>query len=250
MLLTLDIGNTNIKSALFEDDRLTEFNVHSTVNNAVKYLEKFAFNESAICSVNPPVEKVLTDNIPVRTIKLFRANIQNKFNLRIKYDTPNSLGMDRVCSVVGALDIASKEKIFSKNQCIVTIDFGTATTINVVSPAREFLGGLIAPGIKTMLKSLNEKTAQLPSPELKNYEGIIGHSTNSSIISGVISATVGMIGETINQLSSESDQNLPLIFATGGNAKYVLQYLKYKVLFEEALVLKGLNVIYDLNKTQ
>ena len=248
MLLTLDIGNTNIKSALYESGRLTEFNVHSTVNNVVEHIEKITFNEVAICSVNPPVEKVLADNISVRTIKIFRASIQNKFNFKLNYKTPQTLGMDRVCSAVGALDIATKEKALSNNQYLVTVDLGTATTINVVSPTKEFLGGLIAPGMITMLNSLNEKTAQLPFPELNNYDGLIGNSTNASIISGVISATVGMIGETINQLGSENDQNLPLIFVTGGNAKYVLNYLKYKVLFEEALVLKGLKVIYDLNK--
>ncbi len=126
---------------------------------------------------------------------------------------------------------------------------GTATTINIVSPSQEFIGGLIAPGISTMLKSLNERTAQLPLPDLNNYNGLIGNSTDSSIISGVINATVGMIGETINHLSSASDQNMPIIFATGGNASYVLPHLRYKVFFEEALVLKGLKAIYDLNKT-
>lgn len=248
MLLTLDIGNTNIKTALFDGNHVSEFTAHSGVNEALKYIDKIKFNEAAICSVNPPVEKLLVDNISVKTIKIFRASIQNKFNFKVNYKTPQTLGVDRVCSAVGALDIASKKKILSENQYLLTVDFGTATTINIVSPAREFLGGLIAPGIKTMLYSLNEKTAQLPFPELKNYESLIGNSTDASIVSGVISATIGMIGETINHLSSESDQNLPLIFVSGGNAEYILQYLKYKFLFEEALVLKGLKVVYDLNK--
>ncbi len=135
-----------------------------------------------------------------------------------------------------------------KNQYLVTIDFGTATTINIVSPSREFIGGLIAPGISTMLKSLNEKTAQLPLPDLNSYKGVIGNSTDSSIISGVMTSTIGMITETINHLTEISNQNMPIIFATGGNAKHVLPYLKFKVLFDEALVLKGLKEIYDLNK--
>jgi type III pantothenate kinase len=248
MLLTLDIGNTNIKSALFDDQSLKEFIVHSDYDKVVEYLNKTTFIEAAICSVNPRVEKLLTDNISEKGIKLFRAGIQNKFNFEINYETPETLGMDRVCSAVGALEIATKDKLLSKNQFLVTIDFGTATTINIVSPHREFIGGLIAPGIVTMLKSLNEKTAQLPLPDLNNYKGLIGNSTNSSIISGVITSTVGMIGETINQLSAASDQIIPMIFATGGNARFILPHLKYKVLFEEALVLKGLKVIYDLNK--
>jgi type III pantothenate kinase len=248
MLLTLDIGNSNIKSALFEDERLTEFNVHATKDNAVEYLEKFTFNEAAICSVNPSVEKILIEYLSAKNISVFRTNIQNKFNFKICYETPESLGMDRVCSAVGASEIATREKLLKENQYIVTIDFGTATTINIVSPHREFIGGLIAPGITTMLKSLNEKTAQLPLTNLNSYKGFIGNSTQSSIISGVVNSTVGMISETINQLSIESNGFMPIIFATGGNANYILPHLKYEVLFKEALVLKGLKVIYDLNK--
>jgi len=248
MLLTLDIGNTNIKSALFDDDRLIEFTVHSDTDKVIEYLNKTAFTKAAICSVNSRVEKLLTDNISVKGIKLFRVSIKDKFNLKINYETPETLGMDRVCSAVGALEIATREKLLTNNQYLITIDFGTATTINIVSPTKEFIGGLIAPGITTMLKSLNEKTAQLPLPDLNNYNGLIGNSTHSSIISGVVNSTVGMIGETINHVITNSDHNMPIIFATGGNAGYILPHLKYKVLFEEALVLKGLKVIYDLNK--
>ena len=154
--------------------------------------------------------------------------------------------MDRVCSAVGALDISTREKIISENQFLITIDFGTATTINIVSPDRIFIGGLIAPGVNTMLKSLNEKTAQLPIPDEESYRGIIGNSTNSSIISGVVTSTTGMINETVSHLYDES-KVFPLVFATGGNARNILPYLKHKVFLEEALVLKGLKVIYDLN---
>jgi type III pantothenate kinase len=248
MLLTLDIGNTNIKSALFEDNSLNEFVVHPDSDKLFNYLTKSKFTEAAICSVNPLIEKILVDYFSAKHISVFRTNIQNKFNLKIKYDTPDSLGMDRVCSAVGALEIATREKLLMESQYLITIDFGTATTINIVSPNKEFIGGLIAPGISTMLKSLNERTAQLPLPDLNSYIGVIGRSTDTSIISGVVTSTIGMNNETVNHLSEVSYEILPLIFITGGNAKYILPHLKHKVLFEEALVLKGLNVIYKLNK--
>jgi type III pantothenate kinase len=248
MLLTLDIGNTNIKLALFEDDILIELIVHSDADKAINYLNKTMFSEAAICSVNPRVEKSLAEIISSKGIKVFRANIQNKFNFKINYETPETLGMDRVCSCACAIEKADKNELLDKNQYLVTIDFGTASTVNIVSPKREFIGGLIAPGITTMLKSLNERTAQLPLPDLNSYNGVIGNSTHSSMISGVLTSTLGMINETINHLSELSNQNMSILFATGGNAKHVLPHLKYKVLFEEALVLKGLKVIYDLNK--
>lgn len=249
MLLTLDIGNTNIKSALFENDKLIEFIVHPDTNKLFNYFGKSKITAAAICSVNPPVAKAMADYISAKGIKLFRASIGDKFNLKINYETPDTLGMDRVCSAVGALAIATREKLLTENQYLITIDLGTATTVNIVSPEKEFLGGLIAPGIFTMLKSLNEKTAQLPLPDLNTYKGLVGNSTHSSIISGVVNSTVGLISETINQLRIASNGFLLLIYATGGNAKYILPHLNYEVLFEEALVLKGLKVIYDLNKT-
>jgi type III pantothenate kinase len=247
MLLTIDIGNTNIKSAFFGNSLMKEFNVHPNTEKALEYLSKHKFEEAAICSVNPAVEKLIYDYICSKGISTFRISVQNKFNLKIKYRTPATLGMDRVCSVTGALDIAEKEKLLSIGQYLITIDFGTATTVNILSPDREFIGGLIAPGITTMLKSLNEKTANLPLPDLNDYKGLIGDSTNTSIISGVITATTGLINETIDKLSSENDKQLPVIFATGGNAGFIIPHLKYKVVFEEALVLKGLKVLYDLN---
>ena len=246
-LLTLDIGNTNIKSALFDGNKVSDFIVHSSVNDALKYLDEIKFKHAAICSVNHLFEEKLLSYFSQTGISAFRVNIYNKFNLTIRYETPNSLGTDRICSAVAALEIASKEKILSNNQYLMTIDFGTATTINIVSPAREFIGGLIAPGINTMLKSLNEKTAQLPVPNANSYTGLIGSSTNSSIISGIITSTIGMINETVNQLTYNSSTT-PLVYCTGGNARYILPHLKVKVSFEEILVLRGLKVIFELNK--
>ena len=247
MLLTLDIGNTNTKSALFSGDKLMDFTVHSKTDGAIEYINKTSFNEAAICSVNPEVQRKISDKISAKSASIFEANVQQKFNLSIKYETPDTLGMDRVCSAVSALEISTKEKVISENQFLITIDFGTATTINIVSPKRQLIGGLIAPGVNTMLNSLNEKTAQLPLPDLSSYVGLVGNSTDSSIISGVITATIGMINETVSQLKDDRNQKLPVIFITGGNSKFILPQLKYKVFFDEALVLKGLKIIYDLN---
>ncbi len=154
--------------------------------------------------------------------------------------------MDRVCSAVGALEIATKKNIISKDQFLITIDLGTATTINIVSPDKQFIGGLIAPGINTMLNSLNDETAQLPLTKAGSYKGLIGSSTNSSIMSGVITSTIGLINESVNYLYRES-KHFPLVFATGGNAKIIIPYLKHQLIYEESLVLRGLKVIYDLN---
>jgi len=98
------------------------------------------------------------------------------------------------------------------------------------------------------MKSLNEKTAQLPIPDLNSYDGLIGNSTNSSILSGVFTATLGMINATVNQLKDISAGLEPILFATGGNAEFILPHIKHKIIYEPALVLKGLKVIYELNR--
>lgn len=248
MLLALDIGNTNIKSALFEGDTILDFKVHSNPDTLKKYRDSISFTNVIICSVNQFSEKEILDEFNRKSITVFRPSINNKFNFEIAYKTPETLGIDRLCSAAGAFSISQKNKILSDDQFLLTIDFGTATTINIISPDKKFLGGLIAPGITTMLKSLNEKTAQLPLPELNSYQGIIGNSTNSSILSGVFTATIGMIKETMSYLTIIS-KAFPLIYATGGNAKYILSYLDEKIIFDEALVLRGLKTIYELNNT-
>lgn len=246
MLLALDIGNTNIKSVLFEGDTITEFKAHSNPNDLKDYIDNISFVEVAISSVNKFLGKEIVTLFTTKDIPVFLANSKNKFNFEIAYETPDTLGIDRLCSAAGALNLSLNNKLLSDDQYLLTIDFGTATTINIVSPDKKFLGGLITPGITTMLKTLKEKTAQLPLPKLNSYRGIIGTSTDSSILSGVYTSTIGMINETISYLTNKSKVS-PLIFATGGNARYVLPYLDKRIIFDEALVLKGLKTIYDLN---
>lgn len=246
MLLTLDIGNTNIKTALFENDLMSDFKIHTNINSVLNYINHVTFTKVAVCSVNPASQKIISNELSSKRISIFNTQIQQKFNLKINYQTPASLGMDRVCSTVAALNIALKKRIISLGQYIITIDFGTATTVNIVSPDKQFIGGLIAPGITTMLKSLNENTAQLPLSDSNSYKGLIGKSTDSSIISGVVTATIGLINETVNKLKIESNQ-IPIIFVTGGNSKFIVPHLDHEVNFDQALVLKGLKIIYDLN---
>lgn len=246
MLLALDIGNTNVKSALFKGDALIDFTVHSDSEVIKKYLSSISFTNVAISSVNNFSENKILELLSRKNIPVFRVSSQNKFNFHIAYETPETLGVDRICSASGALNLAVNNKLLSDDQYLLTIDFGTATTINIVSPDKKFLGGLITPGITTMLKVLNEKTAQLPLPEINSYKGIIGTTTDSSILSGVITATVGMIKETTSYLENKSGI-FPIVYTTGGNARYVIPYLDKRIIIDEALVLKGLKTIYDLN---
>ena len=246
MLLAIDIGNTNIKTALIRNEQISSFIVHQYPDQIIDYLNSLEIEKVAICSVNPLRQKSIIEKLKSKCVSIFNANVNHKLNIKIIYESPHTLGMDRVCSAVGGLFLADKQKLSKENQYLITIDFGTATTINIVSPEREFLGGLIAPGINTMFRSLNEGTAQLPLTNRDPYQGLIGNTTNTSIVSGVINSTLGMINEAVNKLEENSD-TIPLIFVTGGNVKFILPHLKKKVIYDEALLIKGLKIIYDLN---
>ena len=245
MLLAIDIGNTNIKTSLFDKKEQMNFIVHSDPGQIIDYINNTSFTSAAISSVNSLKKNAIVEKLQTRNISIFNADINKKFNLKINYDTPQTLGLDRVCSAAGALSIAEDRSMIRENQYLITIDLGTATTINIVSPKKEFVGGLIAPGVSTMFRSLYEETAHLPLAK-NTYQGLVGKSTDTSIVSGVLNSTLGMINETIIYLESQSNLQ-PLIFITGGNASFISSYLKWDKIFEEALVLKGLKLIYDLN---
>ena len=160
------------------------------------------------------------------------------------------MGLDRVCSAEGAFSIYKRSKNFdsyNSETFLVSVDLGTATTINIVGYPGEFIGGSIAPGIKTMITSLNLNTAQLPAIDFSSYKGIIGKNTESSIAGGIINSTTGLIEKTFSYLKSELKAKEIITFITGGNAEAVIPYFNFKFNFEKGLVLKGIKAIYDLN---
>ena len=171
-----------------------------------------------------------------------------KTNLTIDYKTPETLGIDRLCSAEGAFLLfknSEKYKNYKEGSYILSIDFGTATTINMIDYPGRFIGGLIAPGIDTMFESLKLRTSQLPLLSISNFVSTIGKDTKSSIASGIVTSVIGMIEKTINNLSA---QNV-FVYLTGGNAKKIIPHLNFEFVYEEGLVLYGINALYEMNKT-
>ncbi len=248
MLLAIDIGNSNIKCGIFTDSKLVSRSAYKNFSSFVSFLKKNKPCEYAICSVAPPrlrkVKKVLRS---ISSFEPFIITKDVKFNLKIEYKSTETLGMDRLCSAEGAFYL-QKEKGFNANQCMITIDFGTATTINLIKYPNVFAGGVIAPGIKTMFKSLHSNTAQLPKVNVDNYKFLIGDDTVSSIASGVVNSTVGMIERTIEQLYKNEKCNEVIIYLTGGLAEKIQPFLSGNVFLDNSLVLKGINAVYELNR--
>lgn len=246
MLLVLDIGNSFIKSAVFDGKKLIKFKAEKNLSAIIKLINQNNFEQIAVVSVVPKKLKHLKDSLKKQKVKIFEIEGNLKFNLKIEYKTPQTLGMDRLCSAEGAYYLKQtkyKSIKFNNGDFLVSIDCGTATTVNIIKYPNKFLGGLIAPGMEMMFNALNSATAQLPKVNYSQYNGFIGNSTQSAIASGVINSITGLLNQAIYSF----DRTPKLVFVTGGNTKYILPYLKFKYIEEKMLVLYGIKAIYDKN---
>src|ERR1017187_1308232 len=143
MLLACDIGNTNIKAGIFEDDKLTEFHFLPGLKELTDLIKINKLREIAISSVVPSKTKNLTDSLHQLKLNPIIINKKSSFNLKIDYDSRETLGIDRICSAEGAYYLCCSKNEFKKEQIIISIDLGTATTINVVKYPGIFEGGII-----------------------------------------------------------------------------------------------------------
>jgi len=246
MLLAIDIGNTNIKAGIFDRQKLLDHFIASNFSEIISSLSSCNITAASISSVVPEKTKLIYEGVKSSfDCKPFIITNNVKFNLKVKYKTPETLGIDRLCSVEGAL--LSYENL-DTGTYLITIDFGTATTINIVKYPKLFIGGLISPGIKTLFHSLNKQTSQLPELTIDKYKSLIGDDTLTSIASGVVNSTIGLIDKTIKSLLEFSDCKEVIVYATGGMAEKLRGYLKQDVVYDKHLVLRGISAIYDLNK--
>jgi type III pantothenate kinase len=237
--LLIDIGNSCIKTALSKENKLfnvkrynySQNNFPNIVNNILKY-KKGEFGCIGISCLNKKYKNILVKISKQKySIKPFFIEFDNNFPIKINYE--KSLGNDRICSVTAAY-MKYKDKIN-----ILVIDFGTATTYNLISD-KVFIGGLITPGIITSLESLKTK-ANLPLTDLKNITKLIYNKTKLNILSGVIHQSLFTTDAIINELKKKYE-NLYVI-CTGGLAELIFKKNCLISKVEKNLVLEGINFI-------
>jgi type III pantothenate kinase len=245
MLLTCDIGNTRIKAGIFTDNILTEIFVCSSVSAIIEKISLNHIREVAVSSVVPANSEKLKHALSEIDIQPFIISKDSVFNLTIDYQSPETLGIDRLCSAEGAFFLSNLKRAFKKHYIIISIDFGTATTINVITYPGVFSGGLIAPGIDLMFKSLNKDTAQLPQVYQDDYKNLIGKSTRESIASGVMNSAAGLLEWTLRRIKEELEPDNVYIYVTGGNYERMKPFLGFTHNYKEALVLYGVKAVYD-----
>lgn len=254
MLITIDIGNTNITIGVFDGDelkftaRLATDSHRTSDQYAIEIrdiihiydIERNDITDAAICSVVPTVgsaiEKAVLQLFGVKPMTLGPGV---KTGLNIKIDNPAQLGADLAAGAVGAL-------AKYKTPCII-IDLGTASTISVLGKNGEFLGGAIAAGIKLTLEALTSRTAQLPLVSIDAPRQVIGKNTADCMKSGLVIGAASMLDGMITRIERELGETATVI-ATGGLAPEVIKFCDRNIILDDNLLLDGLRLIYSKNK--
>ena len=256
MILTLDVGNTQLSGGVFKDDKITlTFRCATTKGTSSDEMGIFLrsvlrengidsslISDIAVCSVVPSLNYAVTS----ACVKYFgveplmiRSGI--KTGLRLRYSNPREIGADRIAAAIGA-------SALKLNTHLIVVDMGTASTVDVITKDGEYWGGAILPGINMMMHALSSGTAQLPSVEIVEPEKACGTSTVTAIQSGLYYGTLGSIRELINRFTSEVFKGeKPLIIATGGFSNLFREAGLFDRI-ESQLVLDGLRIALELNK--
>lgn len=255
MLLVADVGNTHIVFGIYEGkDLVRHWRVSTRLDRTddeycIVLSELFRIEGISpkkvegviISSVVPPVEGGL-----MRAARKF-AQVQPlkvgpglKTGMEIRYANPKEVGADRIVNAVAAFEQIGKPAI--------VVDFGTATTFDLVGEEGEYRGGVIAPGLGLSMEALYEKTAKLPRIDLARPKKIIGRDTVSAMQSGLYWGYVGMVDGILKRMIRESGLKEAHVLATGGLAQVIGRESKWIETIDEYLTLTGLRVIYERNQ--
>lgn len=226
MLLCIDIGNSHIYGGLFKDDAVQcrfRYTSKAATSDEIGIFLKAVIRENGvdpqcvtqigICSVVPQLDY----SIRAACVKYFELDpffLQAgvKTGLKIKYSNPLEVGADRIANAIAAVHAYPSENF-------IIIDFGTATTFCVISAQKEYLGGVILPGVRLSVDALAHNTAKLPSVEIMKCKDIIGRSTIDSIQSGIFYGALGACKEITQRIKQQVFSNSPVrVIATGGFA--------------------------------
>ena len=213
MLLTADIGNTSITLGLYSDDKyINEFRLASDKDlsgEEYEILLKSLFKGYSIdgCVIASVVEELnikfkrAVDNV----FGIKSVFVASDINLGVKVltDNPREVGADRLANAVAAANLYQG--------AVIVIDFGTATSFDIINSNREFLGGVIAPGINTQMKCLKNATSKLPKIDVSISQNAIGHNTTDAILSGVIRGTACMVDGLLHNVKENSEKKLQLL---------------------------------------
>ena len=256
MLLTLDVGNSQIHGGVFDGDTLRcqfrkstqphdssdELGIFFTAVLRENGIEPRAVKHVALCSVVPAsLHALRSASLKYLHCEAFVLQAGVKTGLKVRYRNPHEVGADRIAGAIAAM-------VRHPQQDLLVVDCGTATTIDVVTAAADYLGGVIMPGMGVSAGALASNTAKLPRIEIARPETVLGRTTIESIQSGLFYGHIGAIRHIVGALQKEAfPQAKPRVIGTGGFARM----FEAEGLFDEVvpeLVLSGLKHAEALNR--
>ena len=253
MILAVDIGNTNIVLGCCDKDRIlfrervstnltaTDLEYAVTLRTAVEMngLDGSDIDGAIISSVVPSITSIVKAAVEKYTkVKCKVVGPGMKTGLSIKIDNPAQLGSDLVVDAVAGINEYPTP--------LIIIDMGTATTLSVIDENKDYLGGMIMPGIMVSHDSLINRTSQLPRIALEEPKKTIGTNTVDCIKGGILYGNAGAIDGICERIRRETGKKYTVV-ATGGLAPTVIPLCMTDIILDEDLLLKGLMIIYNKN---
>ncbi len=239
MNLTIDAGNTRVKYALFDGERIVTQGVVESLDEVTidRLKSDYPIHRTIVASTRGEVSE---------TVDLLRRKVghclpftwQTPIPLRNGYETPQTLGADRLAAAIGAAGLYPGREL-------LVVDLGTAITVDRVTAAGEFLGGNISPGMALRFRALSDHTAALPHCTATDDDRPWGTTTRTAIQQGVIRSIVHEIEGYIARMEAENDA--PVIIFTGGDAIFFEKRIKNTIFAHCDLVFRGLNRILEYN---
>ena len=239
-LLCIDIGNTTISVAKSKNGKFNKISRFESDKDPSLCIGKYDIQNIAIASVVPKISESYSKYCrDLLCIDPFEVNYKNS-GIELNIEKPYQLGNDRICNIVAAI----QKKMFPS----IIVDFGTATTYDVINNSGIFIGGVIAPGIDTSAQNLINRTAQLTNTKLKFPNSVIGTDTKTNIQSGVMFGGLESVHGIIRRILKELNNKKMDVILTGGFGKIISEMLDIEHTYDPFLTLKGIEYIFIKNK--
>ena len=237
MKLAIDIGNTFIKCGIFHKQKIVDRASVQSAEELLSFFKKYTLSKIILSSVVPNKSKEFINYLNKRfNLPVYVVNYKNT-NLKLKVQEPASVGNDRICNIFSAIKLYSAP--------LIVIDFGTATTYDVVNSREEFIGGIIAPGVETSAENLISKAALLDDISFDFPSKVIGNNTKNNIQSGLMFGAVSQVEGLVNKIETESKTKYTVIL-TGGFSSLLSSHLNTSHIVDVDLTLKGMFYIEEL----
>lgn len=257
MILCIDIGNTNVKYAIYDGDELKiSFRVSTDLKKTsdeygsqlITMLKAMniargeilgGIMSSVVPSLDYTIDKMCSLYLGI-TPKHIAPGLKTGLNIRC--DDSREVGADRIVNCVSAI------VSYGEGTPMIVVDFGTATTFNVINEKNEFIGGVIAPGIKGSLESLVNGTAKLPRVEIEAPKSVIAKNTITNMQAGIVFGFAGLVEFIVKKIKKELGRTDVKTIATGGFSNVISKEISCFDVVDKLLTLKGLKYLYELNE--